>query len=161
VLSSEVQATVEWGITPSKAKPVPLPTEPCRKVQLKSQAAMYPLQESMALLAIGDKIGMERLRDEAIADIRAGASMTLKSSNAMHFFWEFFKLPQEGAQQMRPHVMALAAEDVHKLTISPLFQDFVTANPVVVRDLVNELGNKISGPEEGIFWPMAARKQKR
>jgi hypothetical protein len=142
-----VQATTETNNTPSTTNLEPKAAEPCGKIQLKSQAPMYPWQESMALCEIGDKLGLERLRDEAITEIRAAANMALKSSSAMQFFWEFLRLPQDGVHQMRPHVMTLAAQDVHKLTLSPLFQDFVTANPVLACDLIKELGNKIGNTE--------------
>lgn len=150
--ASGVQATAEQNnqaTTTTEAKAV----ESYSKIQPRSQAATYPWQESMALCRIGDKFGVKRLGDEAIAEIRAAASMALKSSSAMQFFWDFFRLPQDGAHRLRPYMMALAADDVHKLTVSPLFQDFVAANTVFACALVKELGKKVGNAREKIGDP--------
>ena len=133
------------------------------KARRRTEPAMHLWQESMALCELGDKIGFDRLRDEALVEVQAEAGAALKSSSAMQFFWEFFRLPQEWAQQMRPHIMALATKDVHKLTKSPLFQQFVTAYPVIACDLVKQLGNKISdtkGLKDREEWPSGVESQR-
>ncbi len=112
-------------------------------IQLRSQPPKHNWQESMALCRIGDKFGVNRLRDEAGAEILLAAKEALKSSSAMRFFWEFLQMPQEGVQRMRPTVIALAAEDVNKLTVSPRFPEFVANNPTVAGLLVQALGEKI------------------
>ncbi len=97
----------------------------------------------MALCRIGDKFGVNKLRDEAVAEILLGAKEALKSSSAMRFFWEFLQMPQEAVQRMRPSIIALAAEDVNKLTVSPRFKEFVANNPAVACLLVEALGKNI------------------
>lgn len=97
----------------------------------------------MALCRIGDKFGVNGLRDEATAEILVAAKTALKSSSAMQFFWEFFQMSQEGVQRMRPSIIALAAEDVSKLTVSPRFHEFVANNPAATCLLVEALGKNI------------------
>ncbi len=97
----------------------------------------------MALCRIGDKFGVNRLKDKAAAEILLAAEEALKSSSAMHFFWEFLQMPHEGVQRMRSNVVALAAEDVDKLTVLPRFHEFVANNPAVACLLVEALAKKI------------------
>jgi hypothetical protein len=139
-----VQGVTMLNMSQATTRLEPWTAEKCGKPRRRSEPAMHLWQESMALCELSDKLGFAMLRDEALAEMRAEAGTAMESSSAMQFFWEFFRLPQEWAQHMRPQIMALATKDVHKLTRSPLFQPFVTAYPLIACDLVKQLGNKIS-----------------
>ena len=104
----------------------------------------------MALCRIGDKFGVNRLRNRATAEIRVAAKMALKSSSAMQFFEEFLQMSQEGVQRMRPTIIAWVAEDVNKLTMSPHFHGFVATNPAVACHLIEALGKKIAEGMENV-----------
>ena len=136
---SEVNATTTGDNQVTK-KTEAMSRETRLKIRRKSQRPEYPWQECIALCRIGEYCGARRLRDMAAVKITWVAATVLKSSDAMQFFADLWKLPHPQCQEMVSDVIRTAAQNVKKLTESPLFEDSIATHPSVACDLIKVLG---------------------